>query len=117
MVPEIGPGKYETVDTIKSKEESKKKGFVKNQEIIAFHKLRQLFPDKTSISTVQLNKIKPFEQEHLGPGTYVKAKENQSQKKAFGGPMAAAFGTTDDRKLDTTTPSIVKNPGPGTYQH
>jgi len=29
--------------------------------------------------------------------------------------MAAAFGTTDDRKLDTTTPSILQNPGPGTY--
>lgn len=30
----------------------KRKGFVKNQEIIAFHKLRQLYPEKTSISTV-----------------------------------------------------------------
>lgn len=29
--------------------------------------------------------------------------------------MAAAFGTTDDRKLDTTVPSVVKNPGPGAY--
>ena len=29
--------------------------------------------------------------------------------------MAAAFGTTDDRKLDTTIPSVVKNPGPGAY--
>ena len=29
--------------------------------------------------------------------------------------MAAAFGTTDNRKLDTTSPSIVKNPGPGAY--
>ena len=31
--------------------------------------------------------------------------------------MAAAFGTTDNRKLDNTSPSIVKNPGPGTYVH
>ena len=31
--------------------------------------------------------------------------------------MAAAFGTTDNRKLDTTSPSIVKNPGPGAYAH
>ena len=29
--------------------------------------------------------------------------------------MAAAFGSTDDRKLDNTNPSVVKNPGPGTY--
>ena len=31
--------------------------------------------------------------------------------------MAAAFGSTDDRKLDNTSPSIVKNPGPGAYIH
>ena len=31
--------------------------------------------------------------------------------------MAAAFGTTGDRKLDNTSPSIVKNPGPGAYVH
>lgn len=47
----IGPGKYETVDHIRLNEESKRKDFKKNQEIIAFHKLRQLFPEKTSIST------------------------------------------------------------------
>ena len=29
--------------------------------------------------------------------------------------MSAAFGTTDDRKLDTTAPGIMKNPGPGAY--
>ena len=29
--------------------------------------------------------------------------------------MAAAFGTTDDRKLDTTAAGVIKNPGPGTY--
>lgn len=62
---------------------------------------------------MQLNKAKPFEQEHIGPGYY--AKSNEAQKKAFGGPMSAAFGTTDDRKLDTTAPGIMKNPGPGAY--
>ena len=30
--------------------------------------------------------------------------------------MVAAFGSNDDRKLDTTVSSIVANPGPGTYQ-
>ena len=29
--------------------------------------------------------------------------------------MAAAFGTTDNRKLDNTSPQQVKNPGPGQY--
>ena len=76
--------------------------------------MRQLFPEKTSISTVQLNKAKPYEAEHLGPGTYAKASEGS--KKAFGGPMAAAFGSNDNRKLDTTSPGIVRNPGPGAYR-
>jgi len=49
--------------------------------------------------------MKPHEQEHLGPGSYAKATE--SQKKTFGGPMAAAFGSTDNRKLDTTQPGVV----------
>ena len=30
--------------------------------------------------------------------------------------MSAAFGSNDDRKLDTTVQSIVRNPGPGAYQ-
>ena len=38
------------------------------------------------------------------------------QKKAFSGPMSAAFGSNDNRKLDNTTPGIVKNPGPGAYE-
>lgn len=58
--------------------------------------------------------MKPHEQEHLGPGSYAKATE--SQKKTFGGPMAAAFGSTDNRKLDTTSPGVVLNPGPGAYK-
>ena len=34
-----------------------------------------LFPEKTSISTVALNKVKPYEKEHLGPGVYAKASD------------------------------------------
>lgn len=112
--PDIGPGTYEYKEDIIKKDEEKRKGFSKNQEIVAFHKLRQLFPEKTSISTVQLNKLKTFEKEHLGPGTYAKASE--IQKKTFAGPMNAAFGSNDNRKLDNTTPGIVKNPGPGAYE-
>lgn len=52
MIEQVGPGAYEKLEDIKQKEDGKKKGFKKNQDIIAFHKLRQLFPDKTSISTV-----------------------------------------------------------------
>ena len=52
MQESVGPGKYEKLEDIAEKEEFKRKDFKKNQEIIAFHKLRQLFPDKTSISTV-----------------------------------------------------------------
>jgi len=48
---EVGPGKYETAERIRTLEECKRAEFLKNQEIIAFHKLRQLFPEKTSIST------------------------------------------------------------------
>ena len=29
--------------------------------------------------------------------------------------MAAAFGTTDNRKLDNTSPGVIPFPGPGTY--
>lgn len=65
--------------------------------------MRQLFPDKTSISTVQLNKIKPYASEHLGPGAYTKATEI-SKKKTFGAGMSAAFGSNDNRKLDNTSP-------------
>ncbi len=54
-----------------------------------------------------------MEQEHLGPGTY--ARGTEISKKSFGGPMAAAFGSTDNRKLDTTSPGIIRNPGPGAY--
>lgn len=49
---ELGPGKYEHQEDIQKKQNHKRSGFVKNQEIVAFHKLRQLFPEKTSISTV-----------------------------------------------------------------
>ena len=54
-----------------------------------------------------------MEQEHVGPGTY--GNGTDISKKSFGGPMAAAFGSTDNRKLDTTSPGVVKNPGPGAY--
>ena len=65
---------------------------------------------------MQLNKAKPYEKEHLGPGVYAKGQEGGEKNKVFGGPMVAAFGSNDDRKLDTTEPSIVANPGPGAYQ-
>ena len=44
----------------------------KHQEVIAFHKLRDLFPDKTTISTAHLKVLKKEEENkvHLGPGVY-----------------------------------------------
>jgi len=30
--------------------------------------------------------------------------------------MVAAFGTTDNRKLDNTSPGVIANPGPGAYK-
>lgn len=51
-IAELGPGTYEHKEDIQKGQVDKRKGFVKNQEIVAFHKLRQLFPEKTSISTV-----------------------------------------------------------------
>ena len=75
-----------------------------------FHKLRSLFPEKTSISTVQLNKLKRFEGSNRGPNTYVpsEGRTNMESNKA-------AFGANSKRHLDTTDPGIIKNPGPNAY--
>jgi len=89
-IDELGPGSYALKEDIKEREGHKNENFKKNQEIIAFHKLRQLFPDKTSISTAQLNKIKQYENEHLGPGVYTKASDYLP--KAFAAVHTAAFG-------------------------
>lgn len=43
---------------------------IKSQEIANFHRLRNLFPQMTSINTTKLNQIKEFEAAHRGPGTY-----------------------------------------------
>lgn len=43
--------------------------------------------------------------EHVGPGSYNKSSDTgPPEKKKFGGALAAAFGTIDSRKLDTTKP-------------
>ena len=66
---------------------------------------------------MQLNKIKRFEMEHVGPGSYAKSSETGPQvPKRFGGALAAAFGTVDSRKLDTTCADNIPNPGPGAYR-
>merc|ERR1712032_1577185 len=55
--------------------------------------------------------------EHLGPGSYAKSTETgPAVPKRFGGALAAAFGTVDNRKLDTTCPDNIPNPGPGAYR-
>ena len=58
--PEVAPGSYEEPTDVRKEVSAKKKDFKETQDIVQFHKLRQLFPEKTSISTVQLNKLKPF---------------------------------------------------------
>ena len=63
---------------------------------------------------MQLNKMKAFENENVGPGSYGPGGA-ALQKKTFASPLAAAFGTTDNRKLDTTDRGILSNPGPGSY--
>lgn len=37
------------------------------------------------------------------------------EKKSFVNPLAAAFGTLEERSLDTRKPGIKNNPGPGEY--
>ena len=114
--PEVGPGSYEEASDLKKQESSKKKEYQEVSEMMSFHKLRQLFPEKTSISTVQLAKIKPYKMEHVGPGSYAKSIETGTQQpKRFGGALAAAFGSLDSRKLDNTNPSIISNPAPNHY--
>ena len=43
--------------------------------------------------------------ENVGPGSYAKSGDTAPiEKKKFGGALAAAFGSVDSRKLDTTEP-------------
>lgn len=53
---------------------------------------------------MQLNKIAPYKNENLGPGVYAKALDVApgAQPKNYGSNLAKAFGSSDDRKLDTT---------------
>lgn len=54
-----------------------------------------------------------FENEHIGPGVYTKA--TVMDDKGFNSPNLAAFGSSDDRKLDNTEVGVIPNPGPGAY--
>lgn len=75
----------------------------------------------TSISTVQLNKMREFEYEKIGPGSYSIGVEKMhtgadtGQKKLMGKAVASAFSTTEARNLDTRTQPQKENPGPGNY--
>ena len=54
--------------------------------------------------------------ENVGPGSYAKSGDTAPiEKKKFGGALAAAFGSVDSRKLDTTEPDHRHVPGPGKY--
>lgn len=84
---------------------------------MAFHKLRHLFPDMNSISTMQLKKLRESQFEHLGPGSYAASMEKPVQeKKSFNKPLAAPFGSLEERNLDTRQPGLKDNPGPGNYK-
>ena len=37
------------------------------------------------------------------------------ERKQFNAPLAAPFGTLQDRTLDTRVPGLKENPGPGDY--
>ena len=95
---------------------NKKKVLKSNLDIVQFHKMRQLFPNKTSISTVQLQQIKPFAMENVGPGAYAKGDEQNNQAKKFGAALGPGFGSNQNRQLDTTEPGVIPNPGPGAYK-
>ena len=52
--------------------------------------------------------------ENVGPGSYVKSGDTAPiETKKFGRALAAAFGSVDSRKLDTTVPDHKHFPGPG----
>ena len=52
----------------------------------------------------------------MGPGTYAAMGEKPPQdKKEFKNPLAGAFGTLEERSLDTRKPGLKNNPGPGEY--
>ena len=60
--------------------------------------------------------MKEKEYEHIGPGTYAATLDKPPQeKKSFANPLAAAFGTLEERSLDTRKPGTKNNPGPGEY--
>jgi len=61
---------YPESDTIQKQIKEAKLKNIKSQEIANFHRLRNLFPQMTSINTTKLNQIKEFEAAHRGPGTY-----------------------------------------------
>ena len=75
----------------------------------------------TSISTVQLNKMREYEYEKIGPGSYsigvekMTTSTNTGHKKLFNKAVNSAFSTTESRNLDTRTEAQKNNPGPGNY--
>jgi len=105
----LGPGCYPISEEVELDQVAKRKTFQKDQGIINFHRQRKLYPDMTSISTVQLNKMREFEYEKIGPGSYSIGVEKMhtgadtGQKKLMGKAVASAFSTTEARVLDTRT--------------
>lgn len=60
---------------------------------------------------MQLNNLRRFEAANRGPGSYEPPCETENPESC-----KAAFGFNASRKLDTTEPGIVANPGPSDYQ-
>ena len=55
--------------------------------------------------------------QNVGPGAYAKGDESGVQAKKFGAALGPAFGANTNRKLDTTEPGVIPNPGPGAYRN
>ena len=74
--------------------------------------MRNLYPEKISISPMRLVAAREFEYAHRGPGTYALAHE-----KGKVDPLSAqaAFGANAIRPLDTTVNDVIKNPAPNAY--
>lgn len=69
---------------------------------------------------MQLNKLKYFNNDNIGPGTYAIANEKFLQNKSKQSFSQAqthsqSFGTSSARPLDNREPGKIMNPGPGAY--
>lgn len=96
-------------DEVKLDNELKKKNLNKILEQATFHRLRDRFPEKVSISTRKLIEAKQKEDINRGPGSY-SLTHDQTPKYEKAHQMTSivsAFGTSAERPLDTREPGVI----------